>query len=83
MSRSRWCAALALAGLGAAGCGGPKMLEIRPITEQKQVMVGPTATPEEISGEVPALRPLLGARPLVPDEMVPPEPPADPVPVFD
>ncbi len=74
---------LALTFGGLAGCGGPKMLEMKPVSKPKPVLTGPKATPEEVSGEVPALRPLIGARPLVPDEMVPPEPPPDPQPVFD
>lgn len=74
---------LALGCGGLAGCGGPKMLELKPVSKPKAVVTGPKATPEEVSGEVPALRPLIGARTLVPEEMVPPEPPPDPQPVFD
>ena len=83
MSTTIRAVALLLALGGLAGCGGPKMLELKPVEKPKPVLTGPKATPEEVSGEVPALRPLIGARALVPEEMVPPEPPPDPQPVFD
>jgi hypothetical protein len=45
-------------------------------------LTGPKATPEEVSGQVPALRGPTAAIPLVPPELIPPEPPADPEPGF-
>jgi hypothetical protein len=59
------------------GCGGGRMAELK-VVKAKTVLAGPPATPEELNGEVPPLRGLTDTIPLVPPELIPPEPPADP-----
>jgi hypothetical protein len=53
------------------------MAELK-VVKAKTVLAGPPATPEELNGEVPPLRGLTDTIPLVPPELIPPEPPADP-----
>jgi hypothetical protein len=71
--------------LALAACGGAKKLEGRVVqaAPPPAEVTGPKASPEEVAGEVPALRGPLDAMPLVPPELVPPEPPADPEPTFE
>jgi hypothetical protein len=59
------------------GCGGGRMAELK-VVKPSHVAAGPAATPEELSGEAPPLRGLADTIPLVPPELIPPEPPADP-----
>lgn len=81
----RIAAALAAAALliTVPGCAGPKRVEAQIVAPAAPPPTGPKATPEEVAGEVPPLRGLADAIPLVPPELIPPEPPADPDPGFD
>jgi hypothetical protein len=71
--------------LALSACGGAKKLEGRVVQSAPKPaeVTGPKASPEEVSGDVPALRGPMDAQPLVPPELVPPEPPSDPEPTFD
>jgi hypothetical protein len=75
-------ALLALASI--ASCT-TKTMEVRMVQEAPKAaeVTGPKASPEEVAGEVPALRGPADALPLVPPELIPPEPPADPETSFD
>lgn len=66
----------------ALGCGGTKLLEVKPLEESAPVVTGPKATADELAGTIPPLRTIVGARRLVPEKLVPPEPPPDPEPDF-
>lgn len=68
--------------MATTSCGGQKIIEATRVETTEAPAVGPKATPEEVRGEVPALRPIVDALRLVPEELVPPEPPPDPEPVF-
>ncbi|MEZ4471337.1 MAG: hypothetical protein R3F60_11160 [bacterium] len=76
---TRIACTIALFALLGAACGGePVRLEVKRIQAAPVVQLGPRATPEEANGEVPPLQGLIKAIALVPDQLVPPEPPADP-----
>lgn len=62
---------------------GPTIITVQPIKPQRSVQAGPPQTAEERDGKVPPLRGLMQKRTLVPEQLVPPEPPADPTPQFD
>jgi hypothetical protein len=64
------------------GCG-PKIIHIQPIKAAQTVKAGPPQSKEERAGTVPPLRGIVQRRALVPESLVPPEPPADPSPTFD
>jgi len=66
----------------AVGCGGPREIALKTISTESAPQPGPPATQEERDGTVPPLRGLAELRLLVPPELVPPEPPADPDPGF-
>lgn len=70
------CAAL-------AGCGGAREIALKPLKAESAAAPGPAATKEELAGEVPILRGLSEPHVLVPPELIPPEPPADPNPGFN
>lgn len=64
------------------GCLGYQQAELKAVRQTGPVASGPPATPEELNGEAPPLRGLADTIPLVPPELVPPEPPPDPQPSF-
>ncbi len=64
------------------GCIGYQQAELKAVRPTGPVASGPPATPEELNGEAPPLRGLADTIPLVPPELVPPEPPPDPQPSF-
>ncbi len=61
-------------------CGGDPVVPVKFLAPP--LLIGPKASPEEVSGELPALRPIRGSRALVPEKLVPPAPPPDPIPDF-
>ncbi|MCA9526761.1 MAG: hypothetical protein KC549_10765 [Myxococcales bacterium] len=76
---ARIATTIALFALLGAACGGePRRLEMKKIETAPAMQLGPKATPEEANGEVPPLQGLVKAIALVPDKLVPPEPPPDP-----
>ncbi len=72
----------ALAAMMLGGCG-PTILKVKMIDQKPKTQTGPKPTPEELREEVPPLRGLWQAAPLVPPKFVPPEPPPDPNPEVD
>lgn len=64
------------------GCG-PTVLKVKMIEQKPKAETGPKPTPEELRQEVPPLRGLWQAEPLVPPKLIPPEPPPDPIPEAD
>lgn len=70
---------LATIALTLAACGGERRVRVKTRSVAPTApLMGPKASAEEASGEVPPLRSVIKGVVLVPPKLVPPEAPADP-----
>lgn len=71
-------AALTVAALSVTACGPPPKVKIKAVAVDTGPVLGPKASAEEVEGTVPPLKGIVQGKRLVPDKLVPPEPPSDP-----
>lgn len=69
---------LAVACLSMTACGPRPKVQIKTVAIDDGPVLGPKASAEEAEGTVPPLKGIVQGKPLVPDKLVPPEPPSDP-----
>ena len=69
---------LTLIAAACLACGPKPKVQVKAVAVDDGPVLGPKASAEEAEGTVPPLKGIAKGKLLVPDKLVPPEPPSDP-----